>query len=175
MNPALGPFAIAAVLLVVAGALKARQPSDTATALDRMGLIRNEMAVRASGIAELALGVAALAVADAVVVVLVAMSYGAFFIVVSVALVRKLPLASCGCFGKVDTPPSLLHLGIGLGALLAAVGMALDPAISPLEVVTGHFPASVAYVVLVAIGVVTSFELLTLLPRARAVARPTVT
>jgi hypothetical protein len=38
MNPALGPYAIAAGLLVLGGALKAVRPTDTAIALGRAGL-----------------------------------------------------------------------------------------------------------------------------------------
>ena len=26
------------------------------------------------------------------------------------ALVRHIPIGSCGCFGKIDTPPSVIHV-----------------------------------------------------------------
>ena len=171
MNPALGPYAIAALLLVVAGALKAVHPTDTAIALERMGLPGREAGVRAGAAVELLLGLAALTIVDAVLAALVAVSYGMFSAFVGVALARQLPLSSCGCFGKIDTPPSGMHVGIGLGAMVAAIGMAVDPAISPLDVVTDHLAGGIAYAALVVVGVLTAFGLLTLLPRARAAAR----
>ena len=168
MNPALGPFAIAALLLVIAGVLKALRPHDTAVALQMMRLPVSDTPVRAGGLAEALLGVAALVTVDAVIAALVAISYAGFCCFVVCALVRRLPIASCGCFGRVETPPSRLHVAIGLGACAAAIGMALDAAVSPLEVVTQHFPVSAAYVLLVVVGVFTSFALLAALPRSRA-------
>jgi hypothetical protein len=51
---------------------------------------------------------------------------------------------------------------------MAALAVAIDPTISPLEVVTRHFPESAAFVVLVAVGVLASFVVLTVLPRTLA-------
>ena len=54
---------------------------------------------------------------------LVAVSYLAFAGFVVVALRSGAPISSCGCFGKVDTPPSLVHVVIDLVlAAVAAVG-----------------------------------------------------
>ena len=35
------------------------------------------------------------------------------------------PIGSCGCFGRVDTPPSLVHVVVNLGAAACAVGVAV--------------------------------------------------
>ena len=169
MNPALGPFAIAAILLVVGGALKAVRPHDTAYALRAMALPGSERVVRAGGVAEVALGVAALVTVDPVVAILIAVSYAAFAAFVALALARRLPITSCGCLGRVDTPPTVVHIGVCLGACVAAVGMAIDTAISPLDVVTGDALESAAYVALVAIGALTAYALLAVLPRAQSV------
>lgn len=168
MNPALGPFAIASVLLVVAGALKAVRPHDTARALRAMGLPGSETGVRVGGVVELALGTLALVAADALVAVLVAFSYAAFCAFVVIALVRRLPISSCGCFANIETPPSLLHVGVATGACIAAVGMVVDPMISPLDVVTEHGLESAVFAVLVAVGVLAAFAVLTLVPRRLA-------
>lgn len=168
MNPALGPFAIAALLLVVGGALKAWHPHDTALAVRRTGLPGSEGAVRCGGVAEAFIGAVALLTASAIAAVIVAVSYAAFCAFVAVALARHLPIASCGCFGKTDAPPSWLHVGVTIGASVAALVVAIDPTISPLEVVTRHFPESTAFVVLVAVGVLATFVILTLLPRTLA-------
>lgn len=168
MNPALGPFAIAALLLVVGGVLKALHPHDTALAVRRAGLPGSEGAVRWGGVAEGCVGVAALLTGSVTIALLVAVSYGAFCAFVAVALARHLPIASCGCFGKPDAPPSWLHVGVTIGASMAALAVAIDPTISPLEVVTRHFPESSAFVALVVVGVLASFAILTLLPRMLA-------
>jgi methylamine utilization protein MauE len=167
VNPALGPFAIAALLLVLGGVAKALRPHDTAVAVELAGLPVNDAVVRAGGVAEAVLGVVALVTVDVPVAVLVALSYAAFCSFVALAMVRGLPIRSCGCFGKVDTPPDLVHLGITAGAFVAAVGMALDTGASPLDAATDHGTASTVYVVLTAIGVLATFALLTVVPRAR--------
>jgi Methylamine utilisation protein MauE len=172
VNPALGPFAIASVVLVVAGGRKLLEPRDTSGALRAMGLPGAEAAVRAGAAGEVALGIVALVATNAVIALLVAVSYASFFAFVAVARARRLPIASCGCLGKADTPPSRVHLGIDLGACVAAVGMAIDPSITPLDVVSDQRLApSMAYVVLVAVGVVVSLAVLTRVPRVAA-ARP---
>lgn len=171
MNPAVGPFAIAALLLVAGGALKAWRPHDTALAARGIRLPASEGAVRFSGAAEASLGVAGLLVVSAPVALLVAASYASFFAFVTLALVRRLPISSCGCFGKADTPPSFVHLGVNLGACVAAVAMAIDRGISPIEVVAEQLPESLVFVVLVAVGVLASFVALTVLPRVLASAK----
>ena len=70
--------------------------------------------VRAGGAAEVVIGVGALAVGGPVFAALVALSYLAFAGFVVVALRSGSPISSCGCFGKVDTPPSLVHVVIDL-------------------------------------------------------------
>ena len=168
MNPALGPFAIAAVLLVLAGGLKAIRPQDTARALRGVGFPAGESVVRLGGAVEAILGVAALVAVDVFTASFVAASYAAFFTFVIIALARRLPIATCGCFGKVDTPPSVLHVGIAVGACTAALGLVVDPSRSPLDALDWPFLESAAFVLLVAGGVFASFLLLTLLPRALA-------
>lgn len=167
MNPALGPFAIAALLLVIGGVLKTVRPHDTAVALELSGLPVGDVAVRGGGAAEALLGVVALVTVDVAVATLVAISYAAFCGFSARALARGLPIASCGCFGDIETPPRRLHVGITLGACLAAIGMALDAAVSPLDIATDGALEAVAYVVLVAVGVAASLALLTELPRSR--------
>ena len=142
-----GPFAAAAVLLVVAGVGKVRRPRDTARALTLLGLPLRDWSVRLIGAGEVALGVAALSVDHWAVATLVALAYAAFAGVVALALVRGGPLSSCGCFGKPDTPPTRLHLGLNLGAVAVA---ATAPA--PLAAVVAEDSArAVPFVALVAL------------------------
>jgi hypothetical protein len=166
VNPALGPFAIGAVLLVLAGALKAVQPDDTALALRGTGLPASRLVVRLGGAAEATLGLLALVAVDPVVAVLVAMSYALFAAFVAVTLARRLPITTCGCFGKVDTPPTLVHVGVSLGAFAFAVAMAFDTALSPVDLLDQRWLEVAAYVLLVFVGTLSAFAAMTWLPRA---------
>jgi hypothetical protein len=168
MTLAAGPFAIAAALLVAGGAAKAARPGDTANALGAVGLPRSVLLVRVGGLGEAAVGVAALAVGNRTTAVLVALSYAAFTVFVVVALRSGAPIASCGCFGKADTPPTRLHVAVNLGAVAAAVAVAMQPS-AGLGVVLPRQPlAGVPFVALVACGVSLSFLLLSNLPRTMA-------
>ena len=53
---------------------------------------------------------------------LVALSYLLFAAFVVVALRSGAPISSCGCFGKADTPPSVVHVVLDL--LFAGVATA---------------------------------------------------
>ena len=168
MNGALGPYAIAAGLLALAGAAKALRPSDTATAVRGVGIRVPTWLVRVGGLAELVIGVLALSTGSAVVAALVAASYFVFAAFVTVALVRHLPIATCGCFGKADSPPSLVHVGVDVAAALAALTIAIDPGLAPVDLLDQDVLESVAYAVLVLIGVASAGLAVTLLPRVLA-------
>lgn len=163
-----GPFAIAAALLAIGGGLKAMRPGDTANALRGMGFPGSPVLVRVGGAAELVIGVSALVTGGTAGAVLVAASYLLFLGFVLVALRRDVPVSSCGCFGKVDTPPSRVHVGVNLVAVAAAVSVALDPGAGLADTVRGQPLAGIPYVVLVGLGVSLVFVALTSLPRALA-------
>ncbi len=112
MSPLAGPVWAALALLVVAGAPKVLRPYDTMRALRKAGLRVPAFAIRIGGAAEAVLGVAALASGNRVLLALAAVSYLGFAGFVVHALRSDSPLASCGCFGKADTPPTRLHLAI---------------------------------------------------------------
>ncbi len=129
----IGLYLVAAGLLFVAGVAKARHPDDTARALTALaprgraalplGPVRQ--LVRAGALAEAALGLAALLVPRPVTAALVALSYAAFGAVVASARWRGGPLATCGCFGRPDTPPTTVHLVLNLVLAGAAAVVAV--------------------------------------------------
>ena len=80
--------------------------------------------VRVGALAEAALGAVALAFPRPATAALVALSYVCFFGVVAYARRRGGPLATCGCFGRPDTPPTALHLVIDLVLAAAAAAVA---------------------------------------------------
>ena len=125
----IGLYLIAAGLLVAAGIAKAARPDDTARAMAALlpgspppGLLRT--IVRVGALAEAALGAVALAFPRPATAALVALSYAGFLGVVAYARRRGGPLATCGCFGRPDTPPTALHLLVDLVLAAAAAAVA---------------------------------------------------
>jgi hypothetical protein len=125
----IGLYLVAAGLLCAAGIAKARHPDDTARAMvalvaGRVPFRAARLLVRAGALAEAVLGAVALAFPRPLTAALVAVSYIAFSGVVAYARWRGGVLATCGCFGRPDTPPTALHLVIDLVLAGAAVAVA---------------------------------------------------
>jgi hypothetical protein len=136
---------------VVGGALKLVDPSGTVGAMRALGLPSGTDRVRVLAGIEVILGMLAWSVSSRVLAALVALSYAAFLAVTVVALVRKLPIDSCGCLGKLETPPSWRHLVVlGLG-FLGALGVTTDPRPALFERIDDG-AAGVALAVLVVVG-----------------------
>ena len=118
------PFFIASALLALAGAAKLTRPEPTAGALKSIGLPGSRLAAQALGLTEVVIGAAALVFGGAVTATAVAISYLGFAGFVVVALRTGGAVASCGCFGTDDTPPTIVHLVLNLAAVAAAVAAA---------------------------------------------------
>jgi len=168
MGPWTVPYGIAVVLLVAAGAAKVVEPRDTAGALARSGWQVGPTVVRVGAAFELGLGVAAFVGGTRTAAVVVALSYLGFAGFVTQALVRRLPVGSCGCFGRVDTPPSGWHVAVNLGGAVAAIGAALAGPAPWLGVSEVGTATAVASVVLVLVGTGLAAALLVVVPRAGA-------
>lgn len=111
----------AAGLLVLAGAQKVLDPQPLVRATTSVGWRVPRQLVRAAAAAEVAVGLAALTVGSRWTSLAVAASYLLFTGFVVLALRREGVLASCGCFGKADTPPTVTHAVVTTGAALAAL------------------------------------------------------
>ena len=125
-----GPFLAAAVLLVVAGGAKVVDPAPLVRALRSLGLPhldlqRGRALVRVGAALEVAVGVAALVTGSRLAALAVAGSYAVFTAVVVRGLLRGGVLASCGCFGRADTPPTRTHAVVTAG--LAVVALLVQP------------------------------------------------
>ena len=176
MSVLAGPFAIATVLLAVGGAAKAVRPRDTAQALTAVGIrfprvVPARVVVRVGGAVEAILATAALLVGGPVLCALVAFSYLAFAGFVLVALHTGAPISSCGCFGKVDTPPSLVHvvLDLAFAGVAAAAAFLGDVALPD---VLGDQPLlGIPFLMLIVIGCSLVFLAFTSLPKTIAVVR----
>ena len=127
----IGLYLIASGLLCVAGVAKAARPDDTARAVAALvpgtpplRLVR--WIVRLGAMAEAALGAVALLFPRPLIAAMVALSYLAFFGFVAYARRRGGALATCGCFGRPDTPPTALHLLFDLVLAVVAVVVAMS-------------------------------------------------
>ena len=116
--------ASAAVLLVLAGAAKLSRPAPGWA--DLLGFRARTPVVRLVGASEAATGVAALFLGGAASWA-VGLLYAVFAVVVLRALLAG--AGSCGCFGRLDAPPSLIHVVGNL--VLAAVSFGAAGASSP--------------------------------------------
>jgi hypothetical protein len=127
----IAPFLAAAALLVVAGAPKVRDPGDLVRALRSARMPARRPWVRGFALAEVVVGLVALAVPGRVAASLLAVLYAAFTGFVAVALRRGGVLSSCGCFGRADTPPTWSHAVVTGGAALVGVAVAAGAPASP--------------------------------------------
>jgi hypothetical protein len=171
MSVWVGPFVLATCLLAVAGSAKAVQPASTAGALALMRLPHRRWMVRVGGIVEAALACAALLTGSAVLAVLVAVSYLTFAGFVVAARRTGAPLASCGCLGKIDTPPHLVHVVLDVLAASAAVGVAITGG-APISRVLADQPwGGVPLAILLVIGIWAAGLAMSALPRTLVAAR----
>jgi hypothetical protein len=167
-----GPFLVAALLLAAAGALKAFDPATTTGALRRAGLPVPSVVVRVGGGIEAVIGVVAIITGGPVAAGLVAASYLLFTIFVVVALVRRTPIGSCGCFGKIDTPPSLVHVVLNVGAAVSATAVALGPGGGIGATLEDQELLGLPFLLLVATATYLAFLALTALPQLRSLEAP---
>jgi hypothetical protein len=171
-----GPFAIAAVLLAVGGTAKAVRPRDTAQAITAVGVrfprvLPARVAVRLGGVVEAVIGVAALLVAGPVLCGLVAVSYLAFAGFVLVALRTGAPISSCGCFGKVDTPPSMVHVGLDVAFAGVAAAAAFTGDVALPDVIADQPLLGIPFLLLLVIGCSLVFLAFSSLPKTMAAVR----
>jgi len=161
-------FAIAAIVLLLGGALKTVRAGDTVGALHALGLSVSPTVVRVGGLAEALLGAAALAIGGRVTAALMAASYAGFAVFVLTALARGAPISSCGCLGRIDTPPTITHVLVNVAGAVVAGIVAIVPDATPVEVIDDQPLLGVPFVLVVAAGVGAVFLLLTALPRRHA-------
>lgn len=122
-----------------------------------LGIPVGSRTVRVLAGVETVLGALALATTSRVVAAGVALSYAIFGIVTVLALVRDVPIDSCGCLGRLETPPGVSHIVVISVAFLGALGAAVRPSAATLERLTDDGIAGVGFglgvLVLVGAGV----------------------
>jgi uncharacterized membrane protein YphA (DoxX/SURF4 family) len=129
------PLTAAAALLVLSGPGKVRRPDGTARALRQTGLPAPRAAVRALGVVETVVGVGVIVAGDRWILPAgLAALYAGFAMFVLLAVWRRAPLTSCGCFGAAGVSPTPVHAGVDAGLATIGVLAAVDPLPAPLDV-----------------------------------------
>lgn len=165
-----GPLLAGAALLALAGAAKVVRPEGTARALRQAGLPARPWVVRCLAAAEVVVGVAGATVGGAGPALAVGVSYVVLAGFVALAIVRRWPLTTCGCFGEPDSPPTVLHVLIdaGLGAAALLAGAAAGRA--PIALAVRRPGWGTAMVALACVTAGLSFLAMSRLPKLRGVA-----
>ncbi|MGB8651843.1 MAG: MauE/DoxX family redox-associated membrane protein [Mycobacteriales bacterium] len=152
-----GVFYAAAALLVLAGAQKAADPQPLVRALRSVAVPVPRLVVRLLAAAEAALGLAALLTGSRWSSAALATSYAVFTGFVLLARAKGGVLASCGCFGKRDLPPTRTH-----AAVTAVLAVALG--VTAAGAAPGALPLDLALLVPTAAVVACAYLVLAVLP-----------
>lgn len=136
------PFAVAAIVLVVAGVAKLRAPAPAVGALRELGLPAGQPAIRSFAALEVALGIWALAGPTAGGAIALACCYAVF---AALALLLAARRASCGCFGEAEFPASrfqallsgVLAIACGAAAVWSPHGLVDRPAGQAVVLIVG--------------------------------------
>lgn len=128
MHGLTGPFIAVAALLALGGILDLRRPAATVGALRALGLPASRFAVRVGAAVAAAVAIGAVVSGQRLFALGMAVFYLLFAGFVAAALVGKVPLATCGCFGADDTPATFTHLAVNVAAAVVAAVVGLGPA-----------------------------------------------
>jgi hypothetical protein len=147
---------VASGLLVVSGLLKLRYPASVEPLLSVLRLPYALRRGRGVGVAEVALGSAAVLTAWRPALIAEAFTFAAFAVVIGYVLLARIPLSTCGCAGARPTPPSVIHVVINVAAAASA---AFAAAVRPPSL-TAMWPELAWFGIPTAIGVATAIVLL---------------
>lgn len=162
--------AITLLLLGASGAAKVLDPNPTSGALASAQLPSSPLIVRSLGLLEIVTAGLGLILGGPALVGAAAL-YAGFTLFTWAALRRRIPVQSCGCFGREDTPPSVAHIVYNALAAVALVWGALSAAV-PIPWEATLLEATL-YAVFAGAGAYASYLLLARLPVVLALSRAT--
>ncbi len=161
---------IALGLLGASGVAKLINPEPTTGALDAARLPSSNILSRLLGTVETVVAVAALSVGGSLALLAASGLYLAFAVFTFSALMNRIPLQSCGCFGREDTPPTSIHIVYNVVSAVTIGVLVFGPA--PIDWTAGTLQLAL-YLVFAAIGVYASYLLMTRLPQLLELTRST--
>ena len=162
---AVGWSHLSATLLLISGGAKLVDPDPTSGALRAAALPGSRWVVAALGLWEIAAGSLALGVGGAIGGAMLFVTYGAFAGFIVYALRSGIPIQSCGCFGRSDTPPSMSHVAINVSAAGSGLWLVAFGGGDMIATLSNQPLGGVPYVGLLAVGVYALYLLLAELPK----------
>jgi hypothetical protein len=172
MTPLVAPFAVSAVLMAGAGCAKLASPQGTAGALAALRLPDRKLLVRTGGAVEALVALFALTTGRAALAGVVALSYLLFAGFVIAALRANTAVSSCGCLGRRDTPPHIVHVVLNLlasGVALAAAARGGIPGLG--EVIDAQPWSGVPFLIGVGVGAALASVAMSRLPQTLRLAK----
>lgn len=145
-------------------------PEPTTGAMNAARLPSSNILSRLLGTVETVVALAALAVGGWLALLAASGLYLAFTVFTFSALINRIPLQSCGCFGREDTPPTWIHVAYNLVLAVTIGTLVTGP--SPIDWSMATVELTL-YLVFAAIGVYASYLLMTRLPQLLQLARST--
>lgn len=112
--------AVALGLIAASGIAKLVDPQPTTVAMRSAGLPASALLTTLLAGGEVVSGSLGLA-GSAIAVWVAAFLYLSFAVFTFAAVRNRIPVQSCGCFGRDDTPPSWLHVGFNVSAAAALI------------------------------------------------------
>jgi len=162
-----GPTLALLGLLALAGGMKVVSPDLTSGALRAAGLPHTRVLVRGIGLIEVLIGVSAIVLGSSILAFAAAAMYAGFAWFVVHALRHRLPISSCGCFGAAETPPSVNHVLVNIGAVLVLSAAGLFP-IGPWGGIVQLTPGlAIAFIAFTAVTIYILYGILAVLPLLR--------
>lgn len=147
---------IFSALLIATGAAKLARPVDTRRALKALGTPFPGPLTYGVAVTEVLVGSIVLVAPSGPMLALQAALYATFLLWVLAALRSGVPIASCGCLGRDDTPPFWGHVLVNLGAVAASSLGAATAAQHP----DFDVPGTIAAALVVVAGALTAWFIL---------------
>tara|TARA_B110000014_G_C20011826_1_gene524643 strand:- start:129 stop:641 length:513 start_codon:yes stop_codon:yes gene_type:complete len=157
-----GLFFVICEVLVISGVGKILSPKPTESALSTVGLPSSPSVVRALGITEILLGVSGVVMGGQYIPIAVGVLF-ALFAVFIIFVIRHDDLATCGCFGAMNEPPTLLHASANIIFMVIALTAIGIDGIS--EVIDRQWASGIPFIISVLLGALAIYLCLVFLPR----------
>lgn len=159
-------FAVAAVLLVIAGAAKIVAPAQAVDSLRAAGASMPAIGVRALGTVEAAIGTAAALEPSAATAIALAVAYLGFCLFLLRLIRNGNRNLDCGCFGGSGAQATPAHVALNATALAVCVAAAIDPPASVTSLVEGGTFSGLTAAVGIAACVYAAYLAFTAWPKA---------
>jgi hypothetical protein len=165
-GPLLPAFAVAAALLVIAGAAKIVAPAQAVDSLRAAGASIPAFGVRALGTVEAAVGTAAALAPSTATAIALAIAYAGFCLFLLRLIRNGNSNLDCGCFGGSGAQATPAHVALNATALAVCVAAAIHPPASLTSLIEGGTFTGLTAVVGIAACVYAAYLAFTAWPKA---------